>query len=92
MRNGSPLPELKAHGPRAYTPLAVWEPLPPVLLFDLDDTILDDTGARDECWRVACQEAAAAHPDLDADTSSQAFDNGRLSTWNRPVCRREGPA
>jgi hypothetical protein len=28
-----------------------------VLLLDLDDAILDDTGAREECWRVACVEA-----------------------------------
>jgi putative hydrolase of the HAD superfamily len=35
--------------------------LPQTLLLDLDDTILDDTGARDRCWEVACDEAAARH-------------------------------
>jgi hypothetical protein len=43
--------------------------LPRVLLLDLDDTILDDTGPRDSCWKDACGEAAGAFPgvlDLEA--------------------------
>ncbi len=35
--------------------------LPPVLLLDLDDTILDDTGTRGACWERACDEIARRH-------------------------------
>ena len=29
-------------------------PLPKAILFDMDDTILDDSGATEACWRAAC--------------------------------------
>jgi putative hydrolase of the HAD superfamily len=38
--------------------------MPSVLLLDLDDTILDDTGRSDECWRIACSDAASARRGL----------------------------
>jgi len=37
------------------------------MLLDLDDTILDDTGSRDRCWRAACLEAADRYRGLDAE-------------------------
>jgi len=42
-------------------------PLPKAFLLDLDDTILDDSGSIDACWREACLAGSAEcgiHPDL----------------------------
>jgi hypothetical protein len=36
--------------------------LPVVLLLDPDDTILDNSGARDDAWRQACISAAETRP------------------------------
>jgi putative hydrolase of the HAD superfamily len=67
----------------------VSEPLPSVLLLDLDDTILDDTGARDECWRVACAEAGEAHPGLDPETLLREVDRVREAFWSDPARHAE---
>ena len=64
-------------------------PLPPVLLLDLDDTILDDSGARDECWRVACSEAAAARPGLDGEILGREVERVREWFWSDPERHRE---
>ena len=64
-------------------------PLPPVLLLDLDDTILDDTGARDECWRVACNEAADARPSLDPEALLREVERVRDLFWSEPERHRE---
>jgi putative hydrolase of the HAD superfamily len=63
--------------------------LPSVLLLDLDDTILDDTGAREECWRVACTEAAEAHPGLDAEALRREVERLREVFWSDPDRHRE---
>ena len=63
-------------------PIHASSQLPSVLLLDLDDTILDDTGARDECWRIACAEAAETHSGLDADTLQREVDRVREVFWN----------
>jgi putative hydrolase of the HAD superfamily len=55
--------------------------LPSTLLLDLDDTILDDTGARDRCWREACDEAAARDPRLDAERLLRAVERTRDRFW-----------
>ena len=54
--------------------------LPATLLLDLDDTLIDDTGARDRCWEIACDEAAAAH-DLDRDALLAAIFVEREWFW-----------
>lgn len=56
------------------------EQLPPVLLLDLDDTILDDSGARDVCWRTACEEEAP-RAGLDADALVRAIGRVRTEFW-----------
>jgi putative hydrolase of the HAD superfamily len=63
--------------------------LPSVVLFDLDDTILDDTGARDECWRVACDEAAEARPELDSDVLLREVERVRDLFWSDADRHRE---
>ena len=63
--------------------------LPPTLLVDLDDTILDDSGARDECWRLACAEAAEARPGLDAEALRQEIERVRDVFWSDPDRHRE---
>lgn len=73
----------------ALDSLVVPQPLPPVLLLDLDDTILDDSGARDECWRVACAEAAEAHPGLDARALQDEIERVRDVFWRDPDRHRE---
>jgi putative hydrolase of the HAD superfamily len=68
--------------------------LPPVLLLDLDDTIVDDAGGSDtveRLWRAACLEAARARG-LDADALYQAIDTCRTWYWNDPERHRVGRA
>ena len=63
--------------------------LPRVLLIDLDDTILDDTGARDESWRVACKEAASNCPGLDSEALLREVARIRDLFWSDPERHRE---
>ena len=65
------------------------QPLPSVMLLDLDDTILDDTGARDECWRVVCNEAAEARPSLDSSALLREVERVRDHFWSDPDRHRE---
>jgi putative hydrolase of the HAD superfamily len=58
--------------------------LPSVLLLDLDDTILDDTGARDRCWEATCDEAARRVPGLDAVALREAIEVERVRFWADP--------
>jgi putative hydrolase of the HAD superfamily len=53
-----------------------------VLLLDLDDTILDDTGARDECWRLACDAGADARPGLDSKALLREVERVRDLFWS----------
>jgi putative hydrolase of the HAD superfamily len=55
--------------------------LPATLLLDLDDTILDDTGARDRCWTVACEEAAERHRHIDAVALRAEIESVREWFW-----------
>jgi putative hydrolase of the HAD superfamily len=64
-------------------------PLPSVLLLDLDDTILDDSGAREECWRIACAEAAAARPGLDSELLRREVERVRDVFWSDPDRHRD---
>jgi putative hydrolase of the HAD superfamily len=63
--------------------------LPSVLLLDLDDTIVDNSGGRDECWRLACIDAAAAYPGLDAEDLHREIDIFTKLVWSDPEWHRE---
>jgi putative hydrolase of the HAD superfamily len=58
--------------------------LPAVLLLDLDDTILDDTGSRDRCWQATCDEAARRVPSLDVTAFRAALERDRVAFWSDP--------
>ena len=58
--------------------------LPSVLLLDLDDTILDDTGSRAQCWRATCLEAARRRPEVDPDALQREIDEVRVRFWSDP--------
>jgi putative hydrolase of the HAD superfamily len=47
--------------------------LPPVILFDLDDTILDDTGGASAAWEQACIDSGAPDGLYDAIRSAGAW-------------------
>ncbi len=47
--------------------------LPPVILFDLDDTILDDTGGASAAWERACIESGAPDGLYDAIRAAGAW-------------------
>src|ERR1700756_1331727 len=64
-------------------------PLSSVLLLDLDDTILDDTGARDECWRLACDTAADVRPGLDSAALLREIERVRDLFWSDAERHRE---
>jgi putative hydrolase of the HAD superfamily len=64
--------------------------LPEAVIFDLDDTILDDMGAVDSCWREVCGLGAAQ---LDGITAAQllaAIERERDWFWSDPRRHREG--
>lgn len=56
--------------------------LPNVLLLDLDDTILDDSGARDRCWQETCDEAARRNPAVDARRLHAELERVREEFWS----------
>jgi putative hydrolase of the HAD superfamily len=63
--------------------------LPATLLLDLDDTILDATGERDRCWRLACEEAAVRHARIDASALYAEIESTREAFWADAVRHRE---
>jgi putative hydrolase of the HAD superfamily len=62
--------------------------LPRVLLLDLDDTILDDSGARDRCWQETCEEAARRNPAVDARRLRDELERVREEFWSDPERHR----
>lgn len=64
--------------------------LPPALLIDLDDTVLDDSGGMELAWMAACLEAAARLPALDAARLREAIEQTRTWYWADPERHREG--
>ncbi len=63
---------------------------PAVFLFDMDDTILDDTGSAQACWQAACQCYAAQ---LGAVTPAEllaSIDDYREWYWSDPERHRVG--
>ena len=61
--------------------------LPTALLLDLDDTILDDTGAVDECWSEACQDCELGS---DGDRILSTIKDVRDWFWSDPDRHRIG--
>jgi putative hydrolase of the HAD superfamily len=61
--------------------------LPSALLLDLDDTILDDTGAVDDCWTEACQDSQLG---ADVDQILSTIKNVRDWYWSDPERHRVG--
>ena len=60
--------------------------LPPIILFDLDDTILDDTGGASAAWEQACIDSGAPDGLYDAIRSAGAW------FWSDADRHREGRA
>ena len=58
--------------------------LPRVLLLDLDDTILDDSGARDRCWQQTCEEAARRNAAVDPERLRAELERVREEFWSDP--------
>ncbi len=53
--------------------------LPPAILLDLDDTILDDSSLVGDFWRQACEDQAQHFAPVDAQTVAEAIR--RTSRW-----------
>ena len=64
--------------------------LPPVLLLDLDDTILDDSGGTVECWLTVCTQAARERPEVDAGGLHAAIETTRQWYWSDAERHRVG--
>ncbi len=65
-------------------------PLPRVLLLDLDDTILDDSGGSDECWLTVCSEVALERRGIDRDELRAAIETTRRWYWSDAERHRVG--
>jgi putative hydrolase of the HAD superfamily len=62
--------------------------LPRALLFDLDDTLLDDTGGSSAFWSVACNEGASSL--VDAAQLAEAIQRVRTWFWLDEARHRAG--
>ena len=65
---------------------------PQVILLDLDDTILDDSGGAEPAWRAVCAEAAEEPDGVDPDVLFAAVDEVRTWFWDDPERHRTGRA
>ena len=65
-------------------------PTPQAIIFDLDDTILDDSGGVGGCWQQACAQAAARLSDLRAHDLLASIEKHRDWFWSDPTRHREG--
>jgi putative hydrolase of the HAD superfamily len=64
--------------------------LPAAIIFDLDDTIVDDSGAVAACWQEVCLEASERIDRLDPSTLLSAIEHERDWYWSDPSRHREG--
>lgn len=64
--------------------------LPQAFLLDLDDTILNDSGQIEACWRDACAEGASERGDIDADALYQTIEKMRNWFWSDVDRHRRG--
>ena len=65
---------------------------PRAMLIDLDDTIIDDGGGVEACWRLVCAAAADRVPALDADDLFHEILRTRHWYWSDPERHRTGRA
>jgi putative hydrolase of the HAD superfamily len=63
--------------------------LPPVIILDLDDTVIDFTGMSEECWRVLCHEEAIALG-IDGGQLHATLMVERVRFWADPELNRIG--
>jgi putative hydrolase of the HAD superfamily len=61
----------------------------PVVILDLDDTIINFTGMAEECWRVICEESALA-VGVEAGRLHQTLMVERVAFWADPELNRIG--
>jgi len=64
--------------------------LPQAIIFDLDDTIIDDSSAVSSCWEQTCSEAAVRIAGLDPVALLFAIERKRDWYWSDPARHREG--
>jgi len=64
--------------------------LPEAIIFDLDDTIIDDSGAVAASWDEVCREAATRVNGLDPAALLAAIERERDWFWSDPARHREG--
>ena len=64
--------------------------LPQAIIFDLDDTILDDSSQVEACWQEACREAAGALGGVDPMALRAAIKREADWYWSDPGRHREG--
>ena len=65
---------------------------PRAMLIDLDDTIINDGGGVDACWRLVCDVAADRVPGLGADNLFHEIVRTRDWYWSDPERHRIGRA
>jgi putative hydrolase of the HAD superfamily len=65
-------------------------PVPRAILFDLDDTILDDTSTLASSWRIVCEDAAARLGGIDGPTLYEEVERYRTWFWSDPERHRVG--
>ena len=75
--------------PAASTALTVL-PKPAAILFDLDDTILDEEGIVAPAWRAICADIAARVPELNQAALLEAISRDRDWYWSDPERHRVG--
>ena len=64
--------------------------LPEAIIFDLDDTIVDDSGDVAACWELACAEGVARLDGLLPPVLMTAIERERDWYWSDPARHREG--
>jgi putative hydrolase of the HAD superfamily len=64
--------------------------LPDAIIFDLDDTITDDSSAVLACWDEACREAAVRFDGLDPANLLAAIEREREWFWSDPSRHKDG--
>jgi len=67
----------------------VTSPLPQGILFDLDDTILDDSGTIEPSWRHACASCQGSVR-VDPESLYRAIERTRAWFWSDPERHRVG--
>jgi putative hydrolase of the HAD superfamily len=63
---------------------------PAAILFDLDDTLLNDSGATHDCWAMACNTYAPRLGSVSAVELHAAIDAYRRWYWDDPDRHRQG--